>query len=240
MVKKYSNGTNFYKNLISLNKNSNNINEFSKDNLITLPVESDFNKKTKISELEKLINQSPLVAPIPYNNPKRKKQKFFDFIEGYGDYLNVPINEIKLSIVGQYKLVLSDLYNRFSGGYETNGGLFQNILNTTSAILYLPQMPLIGVYGSRLNNDNHVEIYKGNSFQRLISSIQLDPLVHEYLHAYQHLMITDLHNRGLIKLPSNSLGLIQPRLFGFQFKSPSKKYLKNYEKKIIKKLIKLL
>ncbi len=192
----------------------------------------------EISELERLATQSGLVAPIN-ENQLRRKQDLFDAIKEWGRILGTKINEKTYSRLETVKFLYKNLkelltlpQSKWDDERVTKThraySIFANLLTQL-------QSPLTGMWAYQPKTR---EIMRGTQGQRFVCYLQFDPLTHENLHVYQHLLYDTLYKKGLLEkenvCPSR---IIEPPQRGFQSKLPSYCWLKCFEREVIEKLI---
>jgi hypothetical protein len=202
-----------------------------------------------INKLEDLLNQEGLIAPIEYD--EKSKSSFINAVVSWSKERNTKVNEVTIGlkegfkkakhgyitaknnlkiIREEYKIAdekdLAELRNlAFSEFHQEHGNIAQMIL-----------MPFLGRWSY---NSTERTVYRSSNLKRkIVIGSLIDPLIHEYLHAYEHLLYDQLDEQGLIKEGyQNPAGIVEPAGVGFVLRPPSYKQLKKFENKIIKTLI---
>lgn len=191
-----------------------------------------------LETLERLAEQANLVAPIEYN--EKDKNSFFNAIRGWGNALGVEVTELNLSVIQAWKLTYSEIRKVLqipADAFEDVGMSREyrnHLIKANIQELFL--IPLTGSWGYDPIN---YQIRRGNKVQRLyVTLCQSDPLVHEYLHVYQHLLYKKLYQEGLVyrKHPKPSR-IIEPPSPRCILRSPSYEAVKMFEGDILLKLI---
>ena len=189
-------------------------------------------RQTEISELERLAAQPQLVASIPYNNPNREEQVFYDFVRQYGELMGISISEKEVGYWEQIKDIFDSFISSFT---KSNMDIIERISNGAVMGLWLLlhpiHYPILGGAPEYLRyGDNTIEIcapkYKGLK--------NLDQRTHAYWHAYHKICAEDLRQMSLSQIDGfNGIGRLEPPLY-----VPNPEDLKNYERKILRRMIK--
>lgn len=188
-----------------------------------------------MDKLESYMRSPDLVSGINYN--VRNKNSFFTGIHDWAEQRNTPVSVRVLNPLESFYVVAKKCFEHIIDPFDDIPYYkkFQIIL---AGGLNLPVVPIGGAWIYDFDNR---EIIRGWDIQRTLTAVmQTDLLVHEYLHCYQHLLHDQLKEEGAItvdhKTPSS---VVEPPLFGFNFHTPSKKWMKRFENKILKRLAKL-
>lgn len=186
-----------------------------------------------VEQLEMLLSDRSLISGIVYD-PTDKKS-FFEAVTKWSKKEDFEIKERFVTLTAGFTEACTDAYSLiFYPKAESKD------VRPIKRAYYLTAiasqtMLCLGRWGY---NPVKREIIKGNEAQRLgVILLGVDPLVHEYLHAYQHILFNSLKSRGLnvtYPIPSS---IVEPSVLGFQFRPPSFNYLHRFETKIIKQLV---
>jgi hypothetical protein len=195
----------------------------------------------EISKLEELANQPGLVAPITFTDGDN--DSFLDAVRSWAVSQEKEIveEEVKMGIMeaanGFLKQIYLALFNLPKQYKCLEGGRMYAI--ATAGII--GGTPLFGKWGH-----NNLTVYRGNENQRQVVMYlaHQDPLVHEYLHAYQRLLFDHLKQQRVIEndLPTQDLiiehdpigNLLKP--FGTESNPLTYKRIKRFENVVLKEL----
>ena len=185
----------------------------------------------KRGNIEDLIGLNGLISPIQYN--EKSKDSFFGSIHEWGKDLG---HELKVDKMGVARALGYTIMQVYGNLVEPNKNLShkKQAYCVIAPLINLPQIPIFGTWMYRPGKR---QIINGNRLQRVaLSLIQGDILVHEYLHAYEHLLCDYLLLKGLINKQENPASIVEPPIFRFYFSPPSLAYLRKFEKRMLKKL----
>lgn len=192
--------------------------------------------KSEILALETLVNQPQLATPMTYN--EKSKVSFFEGLREWSIDRGTEVTERRMGIGEGFVNASRNAYQCAFNPPDSirELGKLARIYYVTGNLSQMISMPLIGRWEYRPSSR---QVIRSNDLQRYIFFHQLDPLIHEYLHAFQHLLYDHINQEGLIiKEHPRPSRIIEPPLFGYQLGPPSYRNLKKLERKIITKLIK--
>ncbi len=181
--------------------------------------------------IEDLLGSNGLISPIEYN--ENSKDSFFGSIHKWSNDLGY---ELKADTMGVARALGYTAMQIYGNLIDPNKNLSykKQAYCIIAPLINLPQIPLFGAWMYRTSKR---QIVHGNRLQKIaLSFIQGDILVHEYLHAYEHLLCDYLLSKGIIDKQENPASIIEPPIFRFYFSPPSLAYLKKFEKRMLKKL----
>lgn len=187
------------------------------------------NKYMLRTTIDSLIESPNLAAPIEYN--ERSKQSFFNSIQRWGEGFD---NKLSVALLNPFKAILFAAKDFYKNITNFNDGLpyLKKSYCILASLINIPQIPFLGLWAYV---PEERKIIRGYNIQRYLAC-QGDLLVHEHLHAYQHLLHDSLLSQELItprKIPSS---IVEPPIFGFWLFPPSHKWLKRFEEKILRRL----
>src|SRR3989344_4628212 len=192
-------------------------------------------RQIEISKLERLANQPNLIPSLDYSNPDRKEDLFYDFIKVYGYKMGFTFTENKFGFIDEIKREIQIIkfyltYPKIHPKLRVHYGIFGSLNFLSLPISY----PLFGGVEAIvvIGDEIIIELPKYVGID-LFTSKSGKP--HEYLHAYHHIAVRDLKQRGVLPNIDGYLdiGLMEPQL-----EIPTFSELKSFEKKFLNAMIK--
>lgn len=190
--------------------------------------------KIEISELERLVNSTELVAPIKYNNPDREGEIFYQFVQNYGTILDIPIRERKSGFMDEKKRQAHNIRVSIQNSNIPFLERLIYLIDESLALVLSPIIyPLIGTTGWVENDGDSVTVNLPN-FVGVKRDLFLSDKPHEYMHVYHLLVSNDLKQKGLLPHIDGyeRIGLMEP-----QPRVPTKHELKRFERRFLHAMI---